>query len=91
VDRDLLHRFPREYAGLAYLLTHSGYQPSDRSPTRGSAAERDIRASQDAWLRRSRASWTGDEDDRVARVRGPERRETADGRSGLELPEVNAP
>lgn len=51
VDRDLLHRFPREYAGLAYLLTHSGYQPSDRSPTRGSAAERDIRTSQDAWLR----------------------------------------
>lgn len=30
VGKDLLHRFPREYAGLAYLLTHSGYQPSDR-------------------------------------------------------------
>jgi SnoaL-like domain len=51
VDQELIRRFPREYAGLAYLLARSGYQPSDRSPTRGSPREREILADHAAWLR----------------------------------------
>lgn len=51
VDEELIRRFPREYAGLAYLLARSGYQPSDRSPTRGSPREREILAGHATWLR----------------------------------------
>lgn len=50
VDRAVIRRFPREYAGLAYLLQLSGYEPSDRSPTRGSAREAELQERDSAWL-----------------------------------------
>jgi SnoaL-like protein len=50
VDQKVARNFPREYAGLAYQLVSAGYDPSPKSPTRGSAREHAIRNDQRAWL-----------------------------------------
>lgn len=50
VDVDAARRFPREYAGLAYILSRSGYPVTADSPTRGGPLEDDIQRAEAEWL-----------------------------------------
>lgn len=53
LDRASLRHHPHEYAALAELLTLSGLSIEGTYPTRGSEAERKIRADNDSWLKES--------------------------------------
>ena len=48
-----LRHHPHEYAAFARLLTLSGFWIEGTHPTRGSEAERKIRADNDSWLKES--------------------------------------
>lgn len=50
IDRDLVARYPREYAPLAYLLDKSGFPLTRLFATRGSDLEQRMRAEASAWL-----------------------------------------
>ncbi|MEO8641979.1 nuclear transport factor 2 family protein [Pseudomonas sp.] len=50
IDRDLVARYPREYAPLAYLLDKSGFPLNRLFATRGSELEQGMRAEARAWL-----------------------------------------
>jgi SnoaL-like domain len=50
VDRPSDREHPHEYAALAHLLSRSGFPVKGRYPTRGSQAERAIRADNESWL-----------------------------------------
>ncbi|GAB3972875.1 hypothetical protein GCM10029978_050980 [Actinoallomurus acanthiterrae] len=50
VDRASGHDHPHEYAALAQLLSLSGFPITGRYPTRGSEAERRIKADNESWL-----------------------------------------
>lgn len=50
IDRDLVARYPREYAPLAYLLDKSGFPLNRLFATRGSELEESMRAEARAWL-----------------------------------------
>lgn len=50
IDKDLLARYPREYAPLAYLLEKSGFPVSRVFATKGSALEKAMKAEGQAWL-----------------------------------------
>jgi len=51
VDPGPLDAHPVEYAALAHLLELGGFPVRGRFPTRGSDAEREIKAAAEAWLR----------------------------------------
>ncbi|MGN5632335.1 nuclear transport factor 2 family protein [Streptomyces sp. AC154] len=50
IDAEIVARYPREYAALAYLLEASGFPVSRVFATKGSDLERDIKESAFAWL-----------------------------------------
>lgn len=50
IDRDVMDRFPVEYASLAYLLDAAGFPVTGEFPTRGSELEAQIRRTGLAWL-----------------------------------------
>ncbi|KIY42654.1 hypothetical protein TZ03_00915 [Pseudomonas sp. 10-1B] len=50
VDTQIVARYPREYAPLAYLLEVSGFPLGRTFATRGSELERTMRQSAQAWL-----------------------------------------
>ena len=50
LEQDLIGRYPREYAALAYLLQKSGFPVTRVFATKGSALEREMKASAAAWL-----------------------------------------
>ncbi|EJN37980.1 hypothetical protein PMI38_02514 [Pseudomonas sp. GM84] len=50
IDAQVLKRYPREYAPLAYLLEKSGFPLSRTFATRGSELESAIRENAQAWL-----------------------------------------
>src|SRR5260370_32312977 len=50
IDRDLVERYPREYAPLAYLLEKSGFPVKRVFATRGSDLEKTMKANGQAWL-----------------------------------------
>jgi hypothetical protein len=52
LDLDLIKRFPREYAALAYLLEQSGFPVQRVFATKGSDLERAMKAEGHAWLMR---------------------------------------
>ncbi|MFF2554980.1 nuclear transport factor 2 family protein [Nocardia sp. NPDC058058] len=53
IDAETLHRHPREYAALAYLLERTGLTVTGPFPTRFSDQERDILDAGRAWLAES--------------------------------------
>lgn len=57
VDHDQLNRYPQPYAALAYVLEKSGFPLAGKLPTRGSAAEQDMKRDGLQWLTETR---TGD-------------------------------
>jgi hypothetical protein len=50
IDRQVVARYPREYAPLAYLLEKSGFPLKRLFATRGSDLEQGMRAEASAWL-----------------------------------------
>ena len=50
IDAQMLTRYPREYAPLAYLLEKSGFPLNRTFATRGSELESAIRENAQAWL-----------------------------------------
>jgi SnoaL-like domain len=50
VDRELVSKYPREYAALAYLLEKSGFPVRRVFATHGSDLERTMKANGHAWL-----------------------------------------
>jgi hypothetical protein len=50
IDRELLRKYPREYAALAYLLEKSGFPARRVFATHGSDLERTMKANGHAWL-----------------------------------------
>jgi hypothetical protein len=50
IDADAARRHPHEYASLAYVLEKSGFPVTRRLATRGSEAERAIKAVGQAWF-----------------------------------------
>ncbi|MFF1925982.1 nuclear transport factor 2 family protein [Streptomyces sp. NPDC058221] len=50
IDAEIVARYPREYAALAYLLEAGGFPVSRVFATKGSDLERDIKESAFAWL-----------------------------------------
>jgi hypothetical protein len=50
VDGELIRRFPREYAALAYVLEISGFPVKGVFPTKGSDLEKSMKADGVAWL-----------------------------------------
>ncbi|MEN0105565.1 MAG: nuclear transport factor 2 family protein [Pseudomonas sp.] len=50
IERDVVAKYPREYAALAYLLEKSGFPLSRVFATRGSELERKMKADGTAWL-----------------------------------------
>ncbi|MBC3840695.1 nuclear transport factor 2 family protein [Streptacidiphilus sp. 4-A2] len=53
IDQQVVRRYPREYAALAYLLEKSGYSLAREFPIRGSALEAEIKSAGAAWLART--------------------------------------
>jgi hypothetical protein len=51
IDEEVLGRYPREYAALAYLLEKSGFPVLREFPTRSSALESEMKTAGWAWLR----------------------------------------
>jgi hypothetical protein len=51
VDGELIRRFPREYAALAYVLEQSGFPVKRLFATKGSDLEKSMKAGGLAWLR----------------------------------------
>jgi hypothetical protein len=49
-DRDLVKKYPREYAALAYLLEKSGFPVKRTFATKGSDLEKAMKAAGEAWL-----------------------------------------
>lgn len=50
IDRNIVARYPREYAPLAYLLDKSGFPLNRIFATKGSELEQQMRADAHAWL-----------------------------------------
>jgi SnoaL-like domain len=50
VDGELIRRFPREYAALAYVLEQGGFPVKRVFPTKGSDLEKSMKAGGVAWL-----------------------------------------
>ncbi|WP_197515453.1 hypothetical protein [Mycobacterium sp. E1747] len=50
VDHDLLDKYPRPYAALAYILEKSGFPLASELPTRGTDLERKIKRDGLKWL-----------------------------------------
>ena len=50
IDRDLVKKYPREYASLAYLLEKSGFPVKRIFATKGSDLEKTMKADGQAWL-----------------------------------------
>jgi SnoaL-like domain len=50
IDRDLVKKYPREYAPLAYLLEKSGFPVKRVFATKGSDLEKTMKANGQAWL-----------------------------------------
>jgi SnoaL-like domain len=50
VDGELIRRFPREYAALAYVLEQSGFPVKRVFATKGSELEKSMKADGQAWL-----------------------------------------
>jgi hypothetical protein len=50
IDRDLVKKYPREYAALAYLLEKSGFPVKRGFATKGSDQEKTMKANGHAWL-----------------------------------------
>lgn len=50
IDQEVVSRYPREYAALAYVLEKSGFPVGRVFATRGSALERAMKAEGSAWL-----------------------------------------
>jgi hypothetical protein len=50
IDRDLVKKYPREYAPLAYLLEKTGFPVKRVFATKGSDLEKTMKASGQAWL-----------------------------------------
>jgi hypothetical protein len=54
IDRELLKKYPREYAALAYCLEKSGFPVKRVFATKGSDLEKTMKANGQAWLAASR-------------------------------------
>ena len=50
IDRELVKKYPREYAALAYLLEKSGFPVKRVFATKGSDLEKTMKANGQAWL-----------------------------------------
>jgi hypothetical protein len=50
IDRELVKKYPREYAALAYLLEKSGFPVKGVFATKGSDLEKTMKANGQAWL-----------------------------------------
>jgi SnoaL-like domain len=50
IDKEIVARYPREYAPLAYLLEKSGFPVKRLYATKGSALEKTMKAEAQAWL-----------------------------------------
>jgi hypothetical protein len=50
IDRELVKKYPREYAPLAYLLVKSGFPVKRVFATKGSDLEKIMKANGQAWL-----------------------------------------
>jgi hypothetical protein len=50
IDRELVKKYPREYAPLAYLLEKSGFPVKRVFATKGSDLEKTMKANGQAWL-----------------------------------------
>jgi hypothetical protein len=50
IDRELVRKYPREYAALAYLLEKSGFPVKRVFATKGSDLEKTMKADGQAWL-----------------------------------------
>jgi hypothetical protein len=50
IDRELVKKYPREYAALAYLLDKSGFPVKRVFPTKGSNLEEAMKANGQGWL-----------------------------------------
>ncbi|WP_306322818.1 MULTISPECIES: hypothetical protein [unclassified Streptomyces] len=50
IDADVVAKYPREYAALAYVLDRSGFPVERTFATQGSELEREIKESAFAWL-----------------------------------------
>ncbi len=50
IDRELVKKYPREYAPLAYLLEKSGFPVKRVFATKGSDLEKKMKANGQAWL-----------------------------------------
>jgi hypothetical protein len=50
IDRELVKKYPREYAALAYLLEKSGFPVKRVFATKGSDLEKTMKADGQAWL-----------------------------------------
>jgi len=50
IDRELVKKYPREYASLAYLLEKSGFPVKRIFATKGSGLEKTMKADGHAWL-----------------------------------------
>jgi hypothetical protein len=50
IDRDVVEKYPREYAALAYLLEKGGFPVERVFATRGSELEREMKVDGQRWL-----------------------------------------
>ena len=55
LDTDLIAKHPVQYGALAYILEKGGFGVEGMYPTRGSIAERDIKAAAATWLEEEQA------------------------------------
>jgi hypothetical protein len=51
LDKLAIHKYPREYAPLAYLLEKSGFPVNRIYPTKGSELEKTIKVKGQMWLK----------------------------------------